>query len=670
MIKRLLSRLSIRVTAPVLLVLPVLLAAGVLITIATIQGRAAVGRLASQQLAQIHDQIRQHVEALVSLPARVDQANIALIESGRFDPAEPRGWGLVLVEQFRAFEALSAITWGGEDGQCTWVARYAGDDEHLYYAVKDDQTGAEIVEHHVDLEGRIAPEPAGSFAFDPRSRPWYVAPKQAGRPAWSEPFLWVGGSDEEHTTLGIAYGWPWYDDAGALVGVMDADLSLQDISRYLSGLRIGRTGRAYLVDHEGLMLASSTSAALADAAGARLHAGASDEGWIQASARHLAATYGSLRSVGVDHEEIIEIGGVREWLRASPFTHDTGLNWVIVTLVPETDFMAEITAGRRRSAWFTAGVTVGTLGLGVVLAMLLVRPMIALSHHVRRLGEGDLDREVDLPYARELVDLSSDINQMAADLRDRMALRRSLALAMEVQQNLLPSDTPHVAGLDIAGHSTYCDETGGDYYDYLDIEQLSDNAAALVVGDVMGHGIAAAMLMATARGILRSRCTESGSLGELLGHLNDLLVEVTGGKRFMTMVLVTIDAERGELRMSSAGHDPPFIYDPARDTFIELDSGGLPLGIVRDQEYPEETYRPLPPGTVVMASTDGVWEAQNESHEEFGKDRIREILRKNAHRSSNEIALAIRDGVQAFCGEAKQLDDITLVVARCVESPA
>jgi serine phosphatase RsbU (regulator of sigma subunit) len=650
-----------------LLVLPVLLAAGVLIAIGTVQGRAAVERLASQQLTQIHDQISQHVESLVSLPGRVDQANIALIESGRFDPAEPRDWGPVLVEQFRAFGVLSAITWGGEDGQCTWVARYVGDEEHLYYAIKDDETGDEIVEYHVDLEGGIASEPAGSFVFDPRLRPWYTAPKQAGRPAWCEPFLWVGGSAEEQATLGIAYGWPWLDDDGNLVGIMDADLSLQHISRYMSELRIGRTGRAYLVDEQGLMLASSTAAALADDAGDRLHAAASDATWLQASAQHLAAAFGSVGSVDREHEEIIEIGSVREWLRASPFTHHTGLNWVIVTVVPETDFMAEITAGRRRSAWFTAGVTLGTLGLGVLLATFAVRPIVALSHHVRRLGEGELDREVNLPYARELVDLSDDINRMTADLRDRMALRRSLALAMEVQQSLLPSETPHIKGLDIAGHSTYCDETGGDYYDYLEIAELSDSTAVLVVGDVMGHGIAAAMLMATARGILRSRSTATGSLGELLGHLNDLLVEVTGGKRFMTMVLVTIDGERGALRLSSAGHDPPFIYDPEQNTFIELDAGGLPLGIMRGEQYPEAIHGPLPIGAIILASTDGVWEAQDESGEMFGKERVCEILRANAHREAREIADALHDGVQAFCGDARQLDDITFVVARRVE---
>ena len=238
---------------------------------------------------------------------------------------------------------------------------------------------------------------------------------------------------------------------------------------------------------------------------------------------------------------------------------------------------------------------------------------------------------------------------------------------MEVQQSLLPSETPQIKGLDIAGHSTYCDETGGDYYDYLEIAELSDNTAALVVGDVMGHGIAAAMLMATARGVLRSRCTESGSLGDLLGHLNDLLVEVTGGRRFMTMVLVTIDGEHGQLRLSSAGHDPPFIYDPHQDTFVELETGGLPLGIMHGEEYPEETYGPLPVGSIVLASTDGVWEAQNEAEKMYGKDRIHEVLRRNAQGTARDIARALHDDLQAFCSEARQLDDITFVVVRRIE---
>jgi phosphoserine phosphatase RsbU/P len=339
---------------------------------------------------------------------------------------------------------------------------------------------------------------------------------------------------------------------------------------------------------------------------------------------------------------------------------------VIVTLVPESDFTAEIAAGRRRSTWFALGAVLGTIGLGVLLASAAVRPILELSRHVRGIGEGQLEGAIHLPYARELVRLSEDINRMTADLRDRMALRRSLAMAMEVQQSLLPSEVPKIEGLDIAGHSTYCDETGGDYYDYLDIADLSSDTAALVVGDVVGHGIAAAMLMATARGILRSRCVDGGSLDAMLEHLNTLLVDVTGGERFMTMVLVTIDSPHSILRVASAGHDPPFIYDPVKDEFIELDVGGLPLGIMEDEEYREATCGPLAPGTIILASTDGVWEAQNEEGEDFGKDRVREIVRRNAVRDASGIAEALREEVRRFCGEAKQIDDITFVVAKCV----
>lgn len=656
-------RISIRLIAPALLALPVLVVAGVLIAIGVIQGRASVDRLASQQLAQIHDQIGQHVSSLVILPTKVTRINIALIENGLLDTDRPRTWRPNLIEQFSAFGALSSIVWGGEDGRSTWVARYGGDDESVYYTILDEHTDEVMFEFRVGHDGRVEDEPVRTYAFDPRIRPWYTSARDAGVPTWSEPYLWIGGDDLEQATLGIAYGWPHKKD-GRLVGVVNADLSLQDISRYLSGLQIGRTGRAYLVDHGGMLLASSTGAAVADASGERLRADASEQAWISASTRRLEKTFASVGAVDRDHEERLTINGGREWLFASPFTHESGLRWVIVTVVPESDFMAEIAAGRRRSAWFAIGAVLVTLGLGALLASALVRPILNLSRHMRLLGEGELDREISLPYARELSNLSDDINCMAGDLRDRMALRRSLALAMEVQQSLLPSTTPVVKGLDIAGHSTYCDETGGDYYDYLDIADLTGNTAALVVGDVVGHGIAAAMLMATARGILRSRCADGGSLGELLKHLNTLLVEVTGGERFMTMVIVTINADNGELRLSSAGHDPPFVYDPAADQFIELDAGGLPLGIMEHEEYPEASYGPLPPGSIILASTDGVWESWNEAGEQFKKERVRTVLRENAHLSAGGIAEALRDALRSFCGEARQLDDITFVVAK------
>lgn len=243
-------------------------------------------------------------------------------------------------------------------------------------------------------------------------------------------------------------------------------------------------------------------------------------------------------------------------------------------------------------------------------------------------------------------------------------MRESLSLAMEVQRNLLPSEDPQIKGLDIAGHSTYCDETGGDYYDFLDVSGAEEDTAVIVVGDVMGHGVAAAMLMATARGILRSRCAVPGSLADFLGHLNTMLVPDTGGERFMTMLLVTLSARREELRWASAGHGPPIIYDASSDSFPEIEGGGIPLGLMDDEVYEEYVQPGLNPGDLLLAATDGLWETRGEDDELFGMDRLRQLLRENAHRPAAETSEAIRDALAQFRGPAGQDDDLTFVIAK------
>jgi sigma-B regulation protein RsbU (phosphoserine phosphatase) len=263
--------------------------------------------------------------------------------------------------------------------------------------------------------------------------------------------------------------------------------------------------------------------------------------------------------------------------------------------------------------------------------------------------------------------LSQEINAMVGGLQDRVRLRQSLAVAMEVQQNLLPRQTPEIAGLDIAGHSTYCDETGGDYYDYLDITGLNEHAVAVVIGDVMGHGVAAAMMMANARGILRSHAQQADTLGGLLIHLNELLVPDTGGRRFMTMLLMIVDAERRALRWASAGHDPPFIYDPREDKFLELEGGGLPLGIAPGEQYSEEPAVNIRDGWLIVTATDGVWEARNAAGEMFGRDRMCDCVRRHASLDARSISDHILKDLGDFIGELSHDDDVTFVVIRVGE---
>ena len=132
----------------------------------------------------------------------------------------------------------------------------------------------------------------------------------------------------------------------------------------------------------------------------------------------------------------------------------------------------------------------------------------------------------------------------------------------------------------------------------------------------------------------------------------------------MTMYLAVIDAGSGTVRWVSAGHDPALVYDPAAGSFQEIGEGDLPLGVVHETEYAEQTFGPLRPGQVILVGTDGVWEMPNAAGEPFGKERLRDVIRVAASASAADIAGAIRGQLAEFRGDARQVDDVTFIVVK------
>jgi sigma-B regulation protein RsbU (phosphoserine phosphatase) len=244
-------------------------------------------------------------------------------------------------------------------------------------------------------------------------------------------------------------------------------------------------------------------------------------------------------------------------------------------------------------------------------------------------------------------------------------MRRSLNLAREVQQHLLPRDNPAVQGLDIAGKSIYCDETGGDYYDFLGNEDADDGKFAIVIGDVSEHGIPSALLMATARAFIRQRSALSGDISRVVSDVNRQLtrdVEETG--RFMTLFYLLIDISRGHLQWVRAGHDAAILYDPAADQFEELGGEGIALGINQDWQYQAYERAGLSSGQIIMLSTDGLWEAQNGQGDMFGKKAIYEIIRRNSSAGAGELLDTLLYAVTRFQKNQQPTDDITLVIVK------
>ena len=336
------------------------------------------------------------------------------------------------------------------------------------------------------------------------------------------------------------------------------------------------------------------------------------------------------------------------------------------TLVISQFEVQENIAGATR---YIIVVTVLIILLGVFMSLLaslyFSKPIDRLMDGIRAILDGDYDYQVQIDRNDELGDVSNAFNQMSQGLKERQIMRRSLALAMEVQRSLLPSRVPEIEGLDIAGKSIYCDETGGDYYDFIDTGGSGSGQIGLVLGDVSGHGIPSALLMATARAFIRQRASMAGSIAEVVGDVNHLLTrDVENSSSFMTLFYLSVDMPAGRLRWVRAGHDPAIYYDPANDSFDYLVGPGVPLGVDADWPFEENQRDDLRPGQIIVIGTDGIWESRNADGTMFGKTPVLNLIRQNREGSARQILEAIIEGLDRFRRGVELEDDVTLLVIK------
>ena len=252
-----------------------------------------------------------------------------------------------------------------------------------------------------------------------------------------------------------------------------------------------------------------------------------------------------------------------------------------------------------------------------------------------------------------------------AFITDMTEQKKALALAGEVQKSLLPQSKPRIPGLDVAGKNISCDEIGGDYFDFLLRGESSNAPLSVVVGDITGHGVDAALLMTTARAFLRMRASQSGTISDIITAMNrHLTQDVLESGRFMTLFYMTLDPEEKRIDWVRAGHDPAVIYDPALDRFEELRGSGVALGVDEAFNYIANHKKNITNGQIIAIGTDGIWEAYNKDGKMFGKDRFREIIRQKADENAGEILNAVFHDLEQFTKGQKPEDDITLVIIK------
>jgi len=503
---------------------------------------------------------------------------------------------------------------------------------------------------------------------------WYQLAKQRKRIVWSKPTV-----DPITMKMVFTVSLPFYESDGEIAGVtaivVPVDVFLQEDQHIRE---LSHNIRSLLVRPEAQSPAAETSIRILarEQLQNEMHhhwRPLLEDEWLELDntqqlrsiVKDLQQEYTRVRKISfMGQDSLLAYGSIDDYQTA------------LLIIVPEEDVVAEAKAMEsyvltrikhqiKVTSIMLSSVILLVIGLAFMLSRSITGNISKLVNAVRQVASGDFAARVHTKTRDEIGELGRTFNRMVPELEERVAMKQALDFAMEVQQNLLPKDQPQTKGLDIAGRSIYCDETGGDFYDFLDIGSQPSDRIAIAVGDVSGHGISAALLMASVRAFFRSRVRQPGSVAEIVSDVNHLVAEDTGETgQFMTLFYAEIAPDQKTLRWVRAGHDPALYYDSATKQFEELRGDGMALGIDSDLKYEENSISGLSAGQILLLGTDGLWETQNEKGEMFGKERLKMLMRQHAHTPAENILTCIINSWKDFQHSVKPEDDITLVIVK------
>lgn len=437
------------------------------------------------------------------------------------------------------------------------------------------------------------------------------------------------------------------DDKGVPVEDLEVVMDFHFLIEDLSKLGWWETRRSFLVDTIGRVLVGNSPD----------------------PRKVLGDTHISLESLTLEALKLKERGTVRG--NGHPPDEISGFHrlaeapWYIVVFSPGKEILKPIT--RFRNAYFI------TLTFSMLTILFLIRRALSrttrsiqdISSAANEIARGKFADPLPVVSHDEIGELIGSFNTMSSQLKERIQLKLSLNLAKEVQQNLIPTTDPEVLGLDVAGKSLFCDETGGDYYDYIFDETSQPNPIRIVIGDVAGHGISSALLMSGVRASFRQRNATKGSLAEVIADVNRQVVKDVGPSgQFMTLFCLEIARARNSASWVRAGHEPALLYRRSQDSFDSLMGKGLPLGVDELTYFHEYPIDDLCPGDIFLLGTDGIWEATDNEKQMFGKPRVESILRSLRDDQAKRIVAAVFEQISEFTSGNALEDDITLVVVK------
>ncbi|MBE9561664.1 MAG: sensor histidine kinase, partial [Proteobacteria bacterium] len=374
-------------------------------------GQETINDLASQLHSEITFRIEQYINTYLNIPSLVVNMNANSVANEQLDMHNLRSWLPYLLKQSHIFTELSYIYCGNHKGD--YIALQRLNSGELAYNLKDDLTKGLMADYRFDDTGKAIN--IDNTNYDPRLRPWYQLALKTGKARWTNIYPFIGSKGTNQP--GMSFVYPYYDDNKNLLGVLGSDFTLTKISNFLSGMKIGKTGKTFIVERSGLLVGGSFPYASFDKDKQRLKARDVKDPFIQATVKYLVDYYGDFGKITSSERINFSYQDQRQLVRVSPFHNKFNLDWLIIVVVPESDFMERINANTYNTLWLTLIALIIATLIGVFTSKLIVQPILRLSQAAKKLSTGDWEQTLPVERADEIGALANSFNSMAKQLK-------------------------------------------------------------------------------------------------------------------------------------------------------------------------------------------------------------------------------------------------------------
>ena len=515
--------------------------------------------------------------------------------------------------------------------------------------------------------------------YDPRTRGWYEAALEN-----PDEIVWSDAYYEAYGNLVVTCSKTFRGADGEIAGVVCSDVTIESMLENIKTDNTSAGGYAFILDAHGKYLAHPDSE----------QEDFNSDPLVQTGS-FMANTVGNMVSGYTGLDRVSTENGIYD-IAYAPIESTGWSLGIMISRDVITESVNETTEVIYRELEATeADMKAAVNSLTIVFLIILIvcltcvtlasyissrriqKPISALVNATKEMGEGNLDTRVDIKGDDEIAMLGTAFNGMAEDLQkyidhlsvvmeEKHRIGAELNVATRIQADMLPSifpPFPKREEFDLFASMNPAKEVGGDFYDFF---MLNDRLLALVIADVSGKGVPAALFMVISKTLIKNQAQTETSVADILEHVNSQLCETNGQEMFVTTWLGIVDIYTGQMHCANAGHEYPIIKKGGGRFEVLKDKHGFVLGGFEMSKYKEYEIQ-MDVGDTLFLYTDGVAEAQNSALEMFGLERTVDALNQNPDATPQELLNQVQQAVDEFVGEAPQFDDLTMLCYKQVK---